>query len=552
MGLLAGAALTGGCGGGNAVLRVVDGRPVPGPEVEVEAYAAYLRGTVALAAGDLQGAEVGFARARDVGGDDPEILTRLGEVACAREPRGSAAPDLFNKALRKDPAYAPAWAARAACAAARGDGKDALAAGRRAADLGGRGEVDAVLARLAAGPGGAPVRELLERRLLAQTLEAPQGAAAWDALVRWSGRGSGSGAGSFSLSLYAAALEELAVRAPPRHAELALAAVALEDQGQGLLAQRLARALATVRGPSGEMLSWGPELVARRAQRLAVEGILTEGPVDGEGAGGTTKVVTVAVATRTPLVEVAGRALLVGQDLRARALLDLAEAAGPDGASAALRVLRAALVGTEPNHETALATDGDPVPPAVWTAWATRVGTEGARRGLPRLTRGPLVASDGAVTAAAVDLAARGALPPEELPPDGKVELAVRRLDIAAAKASAADGTLDPRHRLLALSLAAPAGVEARTLAERLEAGTGSDGLLAVAALRIAVASSLPPPPAAATLVARRAPWDPLAASAALALARTKGDTAAVARARAYLAARGATAEEKAQAWALE
>src|SRR5690606_13025587 len=54
-------------------------------------------------------------------GEDPEPWVRIGDVRCKLDPTSKSADAALTRALRIDRTYAPAFAARARCAAARGD-----------------------------------------------------------------------------------------------------------------------------------------------------------------------------------------------------------------------------------------------------------------------------------------------------------------------------------------------------------------------------------------------------------------------------------------------
>ncbi|HVZ32007.1 MAG TPA: hypothetical protein VG963_06260, partial [Polyangiaceae bacterium] len=100
------------CSSGHGTERVFDGHTVSGRYIQPEAYAAYTEGVVREEHGDLAGAEQAYRQALLHDGQSPEILTRLGVLACRQSvPR---ALRLFDRADAREP-YAPAWTARARC-----------------------------------------------------------------------------------------------------------------------------------------------------------------------------------------------------------------------------------------------------------------------------------------------------------------------------------------------------------------------------------------------------------------------------------------------------
>src|SRR5262249_33837438 len=160
------------------VQRVVNGRVVEGTYVEPEGYAAFLRGAIAESAGDAKGALAAYEEAARYDDGDPEVWTRIGDVRCRAEgPRRDPSADAALKhAVHIDPAYGPAWPARARCALARGDAAGAAEAAARAADADPLAvEPDALLARA-----GAATSDATRRRLVAMTMLHADRPEAWD------------------------------------------------------------------------------------------------------------------------------------------------------------------------------------------------------------------------------------------------------------------------------------------------------------------------------------------------------------------------------------
>ncbi|MCA9587011.1 MAG: tetratricopeptide repeat protein, partial [Myxococcales bacterium] len=129
-GVIAAAALLGGCGSRQTVARVYDGELRLGRAVGSEAYSAFLAGTLADAAGDSQRALAAYERALRLDDDAPEIWTRLGDLRCRLDPKDQVADRAFGRALDLDPTYAGAHAARSRCDLASGRDDEAAASAR--------------------------------------------------------------------------------------------------------------------------------------------------------------------------------------------------------------------------------------------------------------------------------------------------------------------------------------------------------------------------------------------------------------------------------------
>jgi tetratricopeptide (TPR) repeat protein len=518
-----------GCAGEDRVVRVVDGRPVPGVVVPADAYAAYLRGSIADEAGDLDAAIEGYAIAATLGPRDPEPLARLGDARCRRSPHDPSADEAIGRALAIDGAYEPALEARARCAERRGDVRLALESARRAAKADPAAvEPLAMLARLQpADPGAA---DELRARLIAMTLVAGTDAAAWRALATWA-----RGHGDATLEGRAlGSLASLVSSRPSGSAEIDAAIRRLAGEGENAAARALASARVEGSG-AGEIDAF--------VARLAIDDALLSGDVAGARR----------VATRAHLepVVVAGRALVLGDDESARAIASTLSAAEPRAIAPRLVLAGAA----EALGEGAIAaralevrgSSGARVPPEVWLAYGRTLARSGsndaARALLQAIPRDPLVPGDPVATPVAVALAAGGALDPAELDANGAIELAERRAEPATDAAIAA---ADARHRLLALARRAPHDPKTIELARALGRAHTRDPLVAVAFARLSLAGAIDAP-SVGDVLARLDPANPLVAAAALDCALRAGDAHAIPLARARLAAVAHTPAERAR-----
>jgi hypothetical protein len=396
------------CASEPRVVRVYDGRIVEGRYVSPDAYAAFLRGALAEEAGDLKGALTHYATAAGDDEDDPEIMTRIGEVRCKLDPKDGEADRAFARAVKLDPSYASMSAARARCALSRGQNDEAARLARQAASADPKNVgLEALAIRTEAGRADPAARE----RAIALTVAHGQHAAAWDALMVW-------GRAHKDAELVARALEGLVHAAPTRSLEVEEGAVALLDGGALPLARRVAAAVADAPRELGVI---GPRVAT--VARLAVDEALARG--DRKAA--------LARATRghVSLPEVAARALLLDRKELAASIAGSVADADP-GASGA-QMVKAALKGTAPGAGPAAGAPGkgrpDPLanvtdqPPEICALvladrLATASGTEVARTWLAKITRTPMPPRDPLAGALAVDLATRGVLPVESLPAD--------------------------------------------------------------------------------------------------------------------------------------
>ena len=120
------------CAHESRIERAYDGHVVDGRYIAPQAYAAFLRGTIASAQGDPKGALDAFDEAARLDPTSAEVWTRMGDVRCRSNARDEHADRDFARALALDPTYARAWGAKARCALARGDAAGARAAAERA------------------------------------------------------------------------------------------------------------------------------------------------------------------------------------------------------------------------------------------------------------------------------------------------------------------------------------------------------------------------------------------------------------------------------------
>jgi hypothetical protein len=387
-----------GCASEPRVVRVYDGRIVVGRYVHPEAYAAFLRGALAEAGGDLKGAVVAYGQAADADDEDPEIFARLGEVRCKLDPKDGNADRDFGRSLKLDPAYAGALAASSRCASARGRASEALELARRAtAQDPGNVELQTLAIRGAAASGGAsPADAGFREQAIALTLAHGENAAAWDALAAW-------GRSHRDAELVARALEGLVRAAPVRSLDVERGAVALLEGGELALARRVA---ATLADAPRELSIVGPRDAT--VARLAVDEALVRG--DRSAA--------MARATRghVPLAELAARALVQNQREIAAAVATEVALADPGASGAAM--VKASLQGVTAGF--AHVTDQPPELCALVFAdrLATAAGPDVARQWLARITRVPMPSRDPVAGPLAVDLAARGVLPVTDLPAD--------------------------------------------------------------------------------------------------------------------------------------
>src|SRR5690606_32977568 len=122
------------------VTRVVDGVPREGRYVAPDAYAAYARGALHEARGELAAALAHYEAALREDPRSPEILARIGHLHClrARSPgdrAAQAARQAFARATALDPSSTVAWFESARCQRRQGNLDTALAQAHEAALL---------------------------------------------------------------------------------------------------------------------------------------------------------------------------------------------------------------------------------------------------------------------------------------------------------------------------------------------------------------------------------------------------------------------------------
>jgi tetratricopeptide (TPR) repeat protein len=508
-GLLCAAALVG-CVAPSGVERVYDGNLVVGRFVSAEAYAAFLRGALAEADGQTEQAMDAYEESLARQPWSPEVWSRVGDLRCRASPSDPRADDAFERALRLDTSYAPAWTARAACAQSRGDVSHARFYAQQAAGLDpSADDAQVLLARI-----GTPLDPSSRLRLIALTATARDPVVAWEALSHWA-----EGAGD--VALWAQALRELAHRVPARRRSIAGAAEALAGAGALGDARLVA---ASVVDAIDEPFSEGHALAAR----LAID----EAIARHDGAAVRAR----ATRTRISLEEAAGRALLTGDSRLARELALEVSRADPDARGA--RLVLIAATGGDLRELTDLPLSASPVSAAALVAAGialTRATPSvNARVALApmRTAMDPIAPGDDVVARPAVELVSRGVLDPSALPSDAAVELAAVRGEPAVLSRG-----FDLRHEYLALSMQRSDAPRAHELARRLAGMVQTDPIVASAAALAQLSSGVSIPPEAPRVLLARNPFDPLLAATALRLAERVGDHEVATRARRTLTA---------------
>lgn len=187
--VLAAAVALAGCAG-PTVIRVIDGRELPGRFVSDRAYALYARGADAEARGDRESARLDYLAAADEDDTNVEIWTRIGAVSCALG-RSADAGRAFARAAERADDYEPLYRERAACALAGGklgpaEAKAALEDTARALALDPASEETSLLYARAAEEAGDPVHA--ERALRELVARSPGRLAGWQALRDFAAR----------------------------------------------------------------------------------------------------------------------------------------------------------------------------------------------------------------------------------------------------------------------------------------------------------------------------------------------------------------------------
>ncbi|WP_394838578.1 tetratricopeptide repeat protein [Pendulispora rubella] len=536
LGLLLAASCLGGLGclARPTVTRVYEGHVVEGGIVLPEQYATFLRGAMAEEQGDLSAALHAYEAASEMDPTDPEIWTRIGAVRCQKDPRDERARTAFGRAIDLDREYAAAWSARAKCDLLRGQDRAGMQReAERAVEFDPQAtEPQVILATALAMQ--SPSADAARNRLLALTLKQRSSTAAWRALGAWA-------KSHRDPALAARAYGEVAKISPVAHAEVASVVLELAGAGELVAARSLAGALVDARRSTGA----GPEVRGfarptfnaeagvpgnRLVARLAVD--------DAVSMGDRERVRRRAVSSHLALDVVAGRALLLGRPDMAREFAEPLVQADPRASGARLVL---AILAYEADDKAGLtrafadagggkgAKSGGDVPVVAEAILpflrvvSRAMGPEIARRVATALPCETIVAGDALVVPLSVALADSGALAPDALSADGRLELAVRRGESVTGSLDA----LDARHRLLMLASTRPTSNEARALLRHMGASWVRDPLVAVAMGRMAVAGAVEVDATTPTRIAEVAPADPLVATTALELARKHGDTAA-------------------------
>lgn len=528
-----------GCASNGGVVRVYDGRVVEGAYVPAQAYAAFLEGALAEEAGDLRSALAAYERAVQEDDTDPEPLTRVGDIRCKLDPKSKVADEALARALRIDRTYAPAIAAQALCAGARGQTEIAVETMNRIATEDRTGTLEALFVHLAAQRGASAADRNSHARALALTIARGESPAAWKALVSW-GRSKGDG------ELVARGYENLVRVAPTMSGEVEAGALELLGLGHTSLARRVAVSIADAPAELG--------LGAIRdatVARLAIDEALLAGDLHRASRR--------AVRGHVPLAEVAARALLVERADLASILARNVLSADPDsgGAAMVLAAIAAREGRTSSSAEWARSKRSSDRPAAACVlVFAERLAAaadvESARLWASRVVPAEMAAHDPVVSPLAVDLAARGIIAEASLPLELRLELAARRRETPpAVDVSAIDkNVVDAKHALLWHMLTDPSGKPATTLLSRMSSAAESDPIvgfsLGRAALAAAVGRSFRPEAWAPVLRAiASAPSDPLLLAVAVEVAQQGGHTEDIVPARTRLMAVARTPAER-------
>lgn len=534
-------ALAIGCVGQSKVTRVYDGRIVEGPFVPPEAYAAYLRGVLAEEEGDLRAALAAYELAAREDDEDPEPPSRIGDVRCRLDPKDGGADEAFARALWIDRTYAPALAAEARCAAARGEPSEGVAILERiAVEDRTSASLEALFIRLSAETPDSPVDEQARARALALTLASGANPVAWEALIAW-GRGKWDG------ELLARGLEGLLRVSPTQSRDVEAGALELLGIGHAGLARRVAARLADAPPALGVRRVHDPTVA-----RLAIDEALLSG--DAERAARR------ATRGHVALSEVAARALILGRPELAEALANGVLASDPNAGCATMVLAAiAARGGASPVAGARRRGEGRPSDrPAAACVFvmaerlAAVAGADAARRWAARVAPAPMAPRDPVTGPLAVELAARGVLDEDGLPLELRLELAARRREPPPAiDVAALEGRLvDAKHALLWHLLADPNSAPSKRLLSRMRRAADRDPIVGFALARAALAGApLAPGKADAWAPVLRAiaasPSHPLLLAVAVEVATMGGRDEDVPTARARLMAVAQTPAER-------
>ena len=500
------------CARGPNVERLYGANVVQGHSIESEAYAAYLRGAIAEAAGDAKGALSAYKEAARLDPRGTEIWTRIATMRCALSPRDPDVDDALSRALALDDTSAVALTAKARCAMARKDPAGARVAAQRAAESNPAADAANLLLASEARQGKA-ARE----RLVALTATARDPVVAWEGLAAWA-------EAHDDVALWVLALERLTRIAPQRRDWIADTAQRLA--GMGAIGEARAVAAAAVDGSEEPLPA-----VLGLAARLSVD----------QAIAGRDRAVLLRRATRARVSqeEVAGRAFLAGERGLAREVASSLLRADPEALGA--RLVLASVDGDVFGIPAQVRRSARSVSGAAWVAVGTAMilfePPEVVRSTLAALPHESIQSGDDRMVRPAVELASRGVIESDALPAEGRVELAVLRGELQKGAFNADSRLLDLRHQALVLSLAQPGAASARELVRRLALVAPADPLVAIAAALVSVARGETKDADVARGLLSRDPRDPLLAATALRLAQRAGDDETARRARIPLGA---------------
>lgn len=501
---VAAAAASAACGAMPPVPRVVDGAVRVGIDVSPEAYAAFLRGTLAERDGRKPDAVAAYEDALDAAHDEPLLLARLAAARCAVDPDDARADRLLARAVKLDPSSGPVAEGIARCASGR---KNAEAT-RKAAEQIVRAEpFSARLERLRVEV--SPVAAASARqRLVALTVARGGDATAFEALRAWARAHDDA-----ELEVHALVrLVELGPAAAVADAEAV--AGRLEGEGARALATRLAEAVVDARRSRG-----GPRPRARVTGWLALDAALARGDVELARAR--------ASAVGISDVGFAARAILLGRADLARPALEARLGAEPTAEEACALAALLELPACAGPPASARATRADDA--LVRLVLVDRLHAAGDDLGeLTRGLAGAFLPGDDLVEEALARLVGDGALSPEGVTPSVNVRA---RLAGASLPGVPMPPGLAPRLALASRVLDAPESDETRDLAVRLAHVAGSDPYVVAAWSRLdgPVPGELRPDEALAAHPTHRAL---LAALSGPAWAARRPELAAVARPR--------------------
>ncbi|MEI7894434.1 MAG: tetratricopeptide repeat protein, partial [Myxococcales bacterium] len=408
-----------------------------GPYVEPSAYAAFLRGALAEARGDLAQARVAYTEASRLEPHEPEPWTHLASVACASGDR-QAAQVAFSRALALAPDFAGTWDTRRACAEREGDTQQSLSSAERAVGLEPLAvDLELALIRRSPSQDGA--------RLWALTLVRGEDPDAWHALALQAKQAKQDG------HLETRARLEEVRRRPSSLAEAAAAVERLVDQGELISARLLAGGLVDL-ATSFPLRSARWPLVARLAVDQALLG------------GDEPRARQRAIKTHLGLEELAARAALLGHRAFARAVAEQVAAADAGAMDARFLLLS---LGTRLDGEDLGAGRLGAATFLVWAQalWET-LSTAEARWVTERTAHEALGDGDPLLTERGALLAWRGVLRPEELGVDAGIELSVLR------RAPREDPRASRRYRILAKACAGGDAADENTVDRVLAAAS--------------------------------------------------------------------------------